>query len=119
MKIRTAQLGIKVMIFGALYAFGPLFFILTSPESIPLVFVVVPFLWLFTVLFVTAWMLLNKVKLFESPRRRIVLSGALSTLPVLMLVLASIRQLSIRDVLLTLGILFLLGIYMSRADFIR
>lgn len=104
---------------GALYAFGPAFLTLTNPESIPIALVTVPFIWAFVTIFVTVWLLLRRSKLLSKGRRRLLLAGVTAALPVLVMVLRSIRQLTVGDVLLVIALLILVSFYVSKAEFIR
>lgn len=102
-----------------LLAFGPAFMAITSPDKMPLALLIVPFLWAFASIFATTWLLCGLVGSLAVGRRRLILSGVIATLPVLLLVLNSIHQLTIRDLLIVLTIVGLLTLYMSRADFIK
>lgn len=101
-----------------LYIAGPLFFITTDPKSLPLPLLVIPFLWIFAVLFVTTWIILSK-KPDIHKKQVAMISGCVASIPVLLAVFQSIHQLSIRDVLLSVGLVVLAAIYMLRADFIK
>ena len=102
-----------------LYAAGILFFILTNPSHLPLVLLVLPFMWLFTVIFWSVWLLAGLSKTLNPVRRRILVAGATAMLPSLLLVFQSIHQLTGRDVLLTVAFIGLAVFYVSRADFIK
>lgn len=105
-------------LFTVLYISGPLFFALTSPKSLPLPLLVFPFLWLFSCLFVTSWLLLTR-HYKVNKRQASMVSGTIASIPVLLTVFQSIHQLSIRDVLLSVGLVVLTALYMLRADFIK
>lgn len=98
---------------------GPLFLAVTNPERLPLLFIVVPFVWLFVTLYVSinfvfAW------RWPDSPRKRkIIVAGVGAALPVLLLVFESIHQLTIKDFLLAVALVAFISFYMSRADFIH
>ena len=47
------------------------------------------------------------------------MAGIIASVPVLLAVFQSIHQLSIRDVLLSVGLVVLAAVYMLRADFMR
>jgi hypothetical membrane protein len=80
---------------------------------------VLPFIWLFVVLFMTTFWLARKRFHALSDRRAIMTAGVVATLPVLLLVFQSVHQLSIKDVLLAVGLIIVTTFYLSRADFIR
>lgn len=106
-----------MFLYLALYLSGPAFILLTKPQDLPLPILVFPFIWLFVVLFVSVWLLFRTRQL---PRKQIVLvSGIVATTLVLLAVFQSIHQLTIRDVLLSLGLVSLAAVYMLRADFIK
>lgn len=102
---------------GALYLFGPVFFVATDPSKLPLPLLIIPFLWLFTCIFVTMWLLLRQ-KRNVAPRQAVIVAGVVATFPVLLAVFQSIHQLSIRDVLLSVTLVVFTAIYLLRADFI-
>lgn len=91
---------------------------LTNPDNLPLPLLVLPFLWLFAVLFVTIRNLLGRMREVRA-RQAALIAGFGATLPVLLIVFQSIHQLSIRDVLLCLGLVGVAALYMLRADFIK
>jgi hypothetical protein len=102
-----------------LYGLGITFFVLTNPAQLPLVLLVLPFMWLFAVIFWTAWLLLGLSKSLSPARRRMLIAGVVAMLPSLLLVFQSIHQLTGRDVLLTVAFIALAVFYVSRADFIK
>ena len=109
----------KVIGLAVLYAFGPVFLMSTNPSHLPLALIVVPFLWLFAALFATAWLMLGLIGPFKPRKRRFLVAGAGSSLPVMLLVFRSIHQLTLRDVLLTAALIAVATFYVSRADFIH
>lgn len=118
--IRIQKLPLtKIIALLALYAVGPIFMSVTNPQTVPLVLLIVPFLWAFLALFVTSWLVLGRVGILSHGRRRLLLSGIGATLPVLLLVLNSIHQLTMRDFLIVITILTIITIYLSRADFLK
>jgi hypothetical protein len=109
----------KIIMIALLYGSGPLFMSLTNPQRTPLALLMLPFLWAFSAIFVTCWLALGRVGALSRGRRRLLLSGMTAALPVLLLVLNSIHQLTIRDSLIVITILVLLTVYLSRADFLK
>ncbi len=101
-----------------LYVSGPVFFLLTDPHNLPLPLLVLPFLWLFTVIFVTAHKILGLRKDI-SGRKLVIVAGVIATIPVLLALFQSIHQLSLKDVLISTGIVLFAAWYLMRADFIR
>lgn len=103
---------------AVLCLFGPLFILLTNPNNLPLPLLVVPFLWLFVTLFVGIRLLVGRLQNVYG-RKSVLIAGFGATLPVLLIIFQSIHQLSIRDVLLSLGLVAVAAVYMLRADFIK
>lgn len=109
---------VKFMLIFCVYAFGPVFIATTNPDNLPLVLLIVPFLWLFLVLFLSTMYIL-RYRTSATKRQVIMVSSLVASLIGLLAVFQSIHQLSIRDVLLSLGIVGLAALYMLRADFIK
>jgi hypothetical protein len=101
-----------------LYIAGPAFLLTTNPHSLPLPLLVLPFLWLFSVLFVTTTLLLKR-RQNVARRKIVIIAGVVASIPVLLAIFQSIHQLSIKDVLLSVGLVLLAAWYVLRADFIR
>ena len=97
---------------------GPLFFMLTNPDSLPLGFFVLPFLWVFSCLFTLSWLTLRNRPSINK-KKLIIVCVLVATSPVLLLVFQSIHQLIIRDVVIMLGLVSLAVVYVVRADFIK
>lgn len=104
--------------YSALYLSGPLFIALTNPDNLPLPLLVLPFLWLFVALFVAIRQVLGRFKDIRT-RQATLVAGFGATLPVLLIIFQSIHQLSIRDILLSIGLVGVAALYMLRADFIK
>lgn len=101
-----------------LFVSGPIFLITTDPQHLPLPLLVLPFMWLFTVLFVGTWLAVKRRK-HISKRQGVMVAGVVASIPVLLAIFQSIHQLSLRDVLLSVGFVLLAAWYVLRADFIR
>lgn len=108
---------VKLAVISSLYAVGPLFFMLTDPEGIPLPLLVVPFLWLFAVTFMSSKLILQS-KTSATKKQGAIVSSLLASLLTLLFVFQSIHQLTIRDVLISFAIIGIAGVYLLRADFI-
>ena len=104
-------------IFG-LYVSGPLFFATTDPDKLPLPFLIFPFIWLFISIGFTMYLLL-KLRTGAGKRQAGAVALLLASVPVLLLVFQSIHQLTIRDVLISVGLAGIAAFYLLRADFIR
>jgi hypothetical protein len=112
MKISTKRLR-HMLPFLALYASLPLFIISSNPRRLPLPLLWVPFLLLFAILFTTSRHLLGRKM---QGKRLLSLVLMLSLMPVLLLVLASINQLDLRDIIITAGLVVGITWYLNRLD---
>jgi hypothetical protein len=87
-------------------------FLTTDPAHLASPFLIVPFFLIFSLLAFALLALLRLTDIYAPKRRAIVLVGA--TIPTLLLVLQSIGQLTIRDVLTLGAIIALSYVYISR-----
>lgn len=108
---------LKICALSLVYGSGPLFFMTTDPDKIPLPLLIVPFLWLFAVVFLLTKLVLH-YKTKASNKQALIISSLLACLLVLLFVFQSIHQLTIRDLLISLAIIGIAGVYLMRADFI-
>lgn len=115
---KRKQKIIKVAMLALVYAAGPLFFMLTDPEKIPLPLLILPFLWLFVVVFLSTKLVLQH-RTKATKKQTLIVSSLLACLLVLLFVFQSIHQLTIRDVLISLAIIGIAAVYLLRADFIQ
>lgn len=91
------------------------FLLFTNPNKLPLPLLVVPFFGLFVVLYIfNRWLWRH-----YSKRKQLIFAAVGSSTPVLLLVFQSIHQLTIRDVLIVLGLVMMTAFYLSKADFIK
>lgn len=103
----------ELLTLGALYAAGLAFILLTNPERLPLPVLILPFVFIFVTIFLTIRLL---VTIFTGSRALGTSIGMTITIfIVLTLVLASIRQLSPRDLVISLAITILLSWYLIKA----
>lgn len=101
-----------------LYISVPAFMLVTNPESLPLPLLVIPFLLLFAALYLTARQFLGRFSANLGERPQKIVAFTLAGLPVLLIILQSIGQLSIRDLLITLGLVAGLIFYFRKTDFL-
>lgn len=101
-----------------LYLVGPLFFILTDPNKVPIPLLVLPFIWFSAVIFITTRLIISG-KTKASNKQGIITASLIAGLIVLLLVFQSIHQLTIKDVLISLAIIGIAAVYLLRADFIK
>lgn len=86
--------------------------LLTDPQRLPSVFLVVPFVLLFIVLSAGISHLIGVYGIFK--RRKTRIGVVCATIPVLLLVLQSLGQLTVRDVLAIFALFAIAYFYMSR-----
>jgi hypothetical protein len=107
------------MLLIVLILLGPLFMAMTDPTRLPLPLLIVPFVWLFAVLYLSINFVVNWQWPGAPKKRRIVIAGVGAALPVLLLVFESIHQLTVKDFLIAAALVACISFYMSRADFIK
>jgi hypothetical protein len=98
-----------LIIAGSSFAILLFLFFIADPAKVPAVILILPFLLLFMGLFSMALYIFGTRKRIED-RRQIKLAALCASLPILLLVLQSIGQLTLRDVI-TVGILFVLSYF--------
>lgn len=89
-----------------------LFLLNTDPKSLPSIALVVPFVLLFGILSIGIYKTFTLYGLFAGRRFKAVLVGA--AIPVVLLVLQSLGQLTIRDVMAIAAFFIVVYFYMSR-----
>ena len=93
----------------------------TNPKNLPVFMLLVPVVSIFLILFLIFYWLIRK-SIFScktySVNRSMFLAAIFSVIPVLLLVLASTRQFTFRDVCLSLILFLFIVIYFSRVDFL-
>lgn len=97
----------------------PTFLLLTNPEDLPLLLLVVPFLILAAVLYLTARLGFSVLFGGLSEKRLRLLALLIAVFPTLLLILASIDQLTVRDAAIVSGLLLALIFYLRRVDFLK
>jgi hypothetical protein len=115
--IKRQRIG-KIVGIASAYLIGIIFFMLTNPDNIPIPLLVLPFLWLFAVVFMSARLLLRRY-VTASKKQINIVASLLACLLVLLFVFQSIHQLTIRDVFISFAIISIAGLYLLRADFIQ
>lgn len=100
------------------YLLIPIFMTVTNPETLPLPLLTIPFILVFAALYMTVGLLLKKY--FSNLRGKSPQAVALtlSGLPVLLIILQSIGQLSIRDLLIIVTLIVGLIFYFRKTDFL-
>jgi hypothetical protein len=103
------------------YALLLLLLITTDPFRAPLLIVMIPFVLLFIALFFTINTVLNADILAQrlARQKRLFVAGAAAWLPVMLLILRSINQLTWRDGLILVIFILALLFYVSRTNLTR
>lgn len=100
----------QAIILALLYLFGFIFFMNTNPEELPLLLLVVPFVYIFLVLYLTILFICRILQV----KSAIFVSLVVSVFGVLLFVLGSLHQLTIRDLVISLTLTCLLTWYVVR-----
>lgn len=109
----------KLIMLLGLWISLPAFLLLTNPQTLALPLLIVPFLLLASLLYKTAEIAMS-VLFKDLTRKRVrTMAVVIALLPTLLLVLASIRQLTVRDTGIVIGLLAVLTFYMRRIDFLK
>ena len=99
--------------------FTSIFF--TNPKNLPVFMLLIPVVSLFTIFFLIFYWIIRK-SIFTNKtypvNRSAFLATTFSVVPVLLLVLASTKQFTFRDVCLSLVLFLLIVIYFSKVDFL-
>jgi hypothetical protein len=102
-----------------LYLSLPVILFATNPQKLPLPLLMLPMVSVFLIFYTTVLLLLrkysNQIKI--SKTRQYVLSVFCAIMPVILVVLASIRQFTFKDVILAIGLVALVSLYILKADF--
>ena len=109
----------KLIIIVLMWVSLPLFILLTNPENLPIPLLVVPFLLLYATLYMSARLSLMYLTPNLTMGRTRLIAMLIAGLPTLLLVLASIKQLTIRDTAIVVGLLVFLVFYLRRIDFLK
>jgi hypothetical membrane protein len=105
----------RYVLFVLLYAGLPLFLLSTNPEHLPLLLLWIPFLLLFAILYISARTLAARNNRMKG-RRLMSVSIIAAALPVLLLVLSSINQLTLRDTIISITLMLAGIFYLQRLD---
>lgn len=109
----------KLIIIVLMWVSLPLFILLTNPENLPIPLLVVPFLLLYATLYMSARLSMKYLVPNLTKGRTRLIATLIASLPTLLLVLASIKQLTIRDTAIVVGLLVFLVFYLRRMDFLK
>lgn len=93
-----------------LYLFGLVFFMNTNPEELPLLLLIIPFAYIFAVLYLTILFICRLMRV----KSEVFVALLVSIFGVLLFVLGSLHQLTVRDVLISLALTGMLTWYVTR-----
>lgn len=94
-----------------------IFVLVTSPNSIALPLLVIPFFGLYLAIYILVKLLMTRKG--RDSRLKAVISGLLASFPVLLIIFQSIHQLTIKDVLIIFALVGTAAFYLARVDFIE
>lgn len=100
----------QAIILALLYLFGVVFFMNTNPEELPLLLLIFPFAYIFGVLYLTILFLCRVLQV----KSAVFVSLVVSVFGVLLFVLGSLHQLTVRDLVISLALTCLLTWYVIR-----
>jgi hypothetical protein len=110
------QKKLSIVLLGAIFLC--LFIFSTDPRKLSAPFLLVPPVLLFIVLFGATYVLLSAFTELPKAKQRL-MSGVLASAPVLLLLLASLGQLTGKDTMLSLLFIGGLAVYFSRASLVN
>jgi hypothetical protein len=102
----------QAIILAALYAAGAIFFFNTSPDKLPLLLLILPFLYIFLVLYLTVLLACRLLQV----KNTVFVALVISVFGVLLFVLGSLHQLTLRDVIISLALTSVLTWYATRVS---
>lgn len=108
----------RILFVGIIVVLLNLLVFITSPDNLPLPLLTAPFILIFAGLYLSLQLILERFARDLRPRTRRGLSLTIAALPVLLLLLQSIGQLTPRDLIITLGLIALLLFYFRKTDFL-
>ncbi len=106
----------KLVALAVVYASLPLLLLLTDPQKLPLIALVLPVVLIFVICFVTVLLIVRLVRPSTGATKQRVIAFLSALLPTLIIVLQSIQQLSTKDVLIVLSLWLVFVWYMQKVD---
>ena len=103
MKKALKNLTLLTLLYGGL----TVFLINTNPTDLSISWLILPFIWLYVAIFFTVRLLIKQFARQTSgqaPKRQFNISAVAAAIPTLMLLLNSINQLTLKDVMLILAL---------------
>jgi len=118
-KNKHSLIYLTTLLLSVLSLFSFIFF--TSPKNLPVFVLLMPVISVFLIFFLIFYWIIRK-SIFSSKiysiNRSAFLATTFSVIPVLLLVLASTKEFTFKDVCLALILFFFIVIYFSRVDFL-
>ena len=108
--MRSIKPSKQLVVITLVYVSGLCFFALTNPNKLPLVALIVPFVYMFLVFNLTIRYLGHRLGI----TRANFIALLLSTLGVLLFILGSLHQLTLSDAIISLALSLMVGWYISR-----
>jgi hypothetical protein len=113
---------LKILLLVCLYLSLPLFLLFSNPQNLPLPLVITPVALLFLIVYVSVYLIFSR-KFNKSKRisktRLFIMSAIVAIIPVLLIVLASIQQFTLRDIILSAVIVIFVSWYLLKVDFLK
>jgi uncharacterized membrane protein YhaH (DUF805 family) len=112
----------KLAVVIIIFILGLILFTATNPQSAPAALLIVPFIFLYVVfLFLFNAVLRRNIRSLRdnNRRKRLAIAGTIAALPVIILALQSIGQLTTRDVVTLVILIVVLGFYVTRISFTK
>lgn len=85
------------------YAGAVMFFLTVNPDKLSLLYILIPFIMIFGLLFASVNIFLGNFFNISNANRRLI-SFVVSVIPVFLLIVQSISQLTVRDVLISVAV---------------
>ena len=112
----------KRFLLVGLYLSLPIILLFTNPQNLPLPLLILPILIVFAIIYTTVYLIVGrKVSAAKhlSKTRLIIISGVSALMPVILIVLASIKQFTFRDILLAVALIVCIAWYLLKIDFLK
>lgn len=109
-KIQLTKQRKQALLLVGLYLIGLLFFMNTNPSDLPLLLLILPFGYIFAVLYLTILFVCRVLRV----RSAVLVALIISIFGVLLFVLGSLHQLTVRDLLISVALTSLLTWYIVR-----
>lgn len=103
----------QLLAIGACVVLLSILFLATDPNSLPSFFLIVPFIIIFIILYIALWLAIRN---FVSRAKAIKVAALCASVPLLLLILQSIGQLTFRDVFTIVALFALAYFYISKTS---